>query len=172
MQRLWRLLTPRFVVPSIYAIRWDDLRDLGVRGLVLDLDNTLARRDQPLPDETLRRWLDEARQQGFSACILSNNLEHRVQLFAQACGVPAVHAATKPRRRAFLRALQTIGVEPAQAAVIGDQIFTDVLGGNRLGMVTVLVTPLPGKEFVGTRLVRLVERWVLRHLARRGALRS
>ncbi|HEY8552327.1 MAG TPA: YqeG family HAD IIIA-type phosphatase [Thermaerobacter sp.] len=172
MRRLWRLLTPDLVVPSIYAIRWDDLRRRGVRGLILDLDNTLARRDQPLPDDNLRRWLDQARAEGFAACILSNNLETRVQLFARACGVPAVHAATKPRRRAFLRALKTIGVEPAHAAVIGDQIFTDVLGGNRLGMVTVLVTPLPGREFIGTRLVRLIERWVLRHLSRRGVLRS
>lgn len=168
MRRLWRLLTPDLVASSIYAIRWDDLRARGVRGLILDLDNTLARRDQPLPDEALRCWLDQARQQGFAVCILSNNLEHRVQLFARACGVPAVHSATKPRRRAFRRALQTIGLEPSQAAVIGDQIFTDVLGGNRLGMVTVLVTPLPGREFIGTRLVRLVERWVLRRLAHPG----
>ena len=163
---MWRLLTPDWFVPSIYDIDLDALWAQGVRGLIVDLDNTLARRDQPLPDERLRRWLDQARGRGFKICILSNNLEHRVQLFARACGVPAVHAATKPRRRAFQRALALIGLSPQEAAVIGDQLFTDVLGGNRLGMVTVLVVPLPGREFIGTRLVRLGERWVLRRLAR------
>lgn len=163
---MWRLLTPDWMVPSIYQVDLDALRSRGVRGLIVDLDNTLAPRDQALPDESLLHWIDRAKQRGFRLCILSNNLETRVQSFARACGIPAVHAATKPRRRAFARALAVVGLRPSEVAVIGDQLFTDVLGGNRLGMMTVLVVPLGGPEFVGTRLVRLLERWVLCRMMR------
>jgi len=163
---VFRLLTPDFFVPSIYDVDLDALRRRGIRGLIIDLDNTLATRDEDVPTDRLRRWLATARANGFRICIVSNNLERRVQGFARACGVPAVHAATKPRRRAFLRALDLIGVAPAEAAVIGDQLFTDVFGGKRLGMIAVLVVPLPGREFIGTRFVRIVERWVLRKVLR------
>ncbi len=79
-------------------------------------------------------------------------------------GIPGLSKANKPSRRAFLQALDLLGSRPEQAAMIGDQVFTDVLGGNRLGLYTILVVPLCRREFLGTRVLRLVERVILRNL--------
>jgi HAD superfamily phosphatase (TIGR01668 family) len=77
----------------------------------------------------------------------------------------------KPRRRAFRRALHIMELTSQETAVIGDQIFTDVLGGNRLGLYTILVTPISEKEFIWTRLMRKLERFVLNYLKKRNMLR-
>ncbi|NMA92200.1 MAG: HAD hydrolase-like protein, partial [Firmicutes bacterium] len=82
-------------------------------------------------------------------------------------GIPAIWYAIKPRRGAFRRAIKEMGLRPGQVAVIGDQIFTDILGGNRLGLYTILVTPLCEIEFIWTRLIRRLESLVLEKMKRR-----
>ncbi|HHW74588.1 MAG TPA: HAD hydrolase-like protein, partial [Firmicutes bacterium] len=79
--------------------------------------------------------------------------------------------AVKPRRRAFRKALQILDLTASETAVVGDQIFTDVLGGNRLGLYTILVTPINDKEFIWTRMIRCLERFVLKRLQRQGRLK-
>jgi hypothetical protein len=165
-----RLLCPAEWAESIYAIDLDDLRRRGVRGLVFDLDNTLIPWRSPRPPAELAAWFSTLGRLGFKACIVSNNSVPRVNAFASALGVPAVARASKPRRRAFHRAMALLGTTAAETAVVGDQMFTDVLGGNRLGMYTILVTPVSRWEFPGTMLVRRVEALVLARLRRRGLL--
>ena len=109
-------------------------------------------------------WLKGVQAKGFSVYIVSNNSRDRVQKFARAFGVPAISKAVKPRRGAFRTACEAMGVKPQEAAIVGDQVFTDVLGGNRLGVYTILVAPVSGKEFVGTKFMRMLERVVLRKL--------
>ena len=87
---------------------------------------------------------------------------------ARVLDVPAISKARKPSRRAFRQALATLGTTEKETAVVGDQLFTDVLGGNRLGLYTVLVMPLSKREFFGTKAIRSLERIVLRRLIRRG----
>ena len=102
---------------------------------------------------------------------VSNNKKVRVSNFGRILGVPAI-SARKPRRRAFREAMRIMNTRPETTAVIGDQIFTDVLGGNRLGLYTILVVPLSKQEFIGTRCMRHLERVVLKILARRNLLRD
>lgn len=168
--RLRDLLVPDLYVPSVFDLDLERLRDYGLRGFILDLDNTLVEWGHPEPTEPLREWVGRLLGAGFRACIVSNNSQARVQAFARALSVPGIDKAVKPRRGPYRRAMQVMGTASSETAVIGDQIFTDILGGKRLGLYTVLVAPVSRTEFLGTRLVRLLEGAWLRHLMRRGRL--
>ncbi len=164
------VLRPAEYHPSIFAIDLERLQNKGFRAIVLDLDNTMVKWNQPDPTPDLIEWLRKVEAMGFRTCIVSNNSGPRVSEFAAKVGVPFVHNATKPRRKGFREAMARLGVRPQETVVIGDQIFTDVLGGNRAGAYTILVVPIDRHEFFFTRLVRRVERRVLRHFARKGVL--
>lgn len=161
---------PDCYLQSIYDLNLDELYARGIRGVITDLDNTLVPWNDPLPNAALEDWLRRTQERGFSVYIVSNNSPDRVMRFANALGVPAISNAVKPRRRAFRLACEGMGLTLAQVAVIGDQVFTDVLGGNRLGVYTILVKPVDKKEFIWTRLVRKLESLVLRKLKARGLI--
>jgi len=165
---MFKKLTPDLYVKSVYDIDLDALIRRGIKGIITDLDNTLVAWDDPLPNEQLLAWLREVQSRGVSVFIVSNNSQDRVQKFAEAFGVPAISKAIKPRRGALRTACERMGVELEQAALVGDQIFTDMLAGNRLGVYTILVVPVSNKEFIGTKIMRQIERFVLRQLKRRG----
>lgn len=157
-----RLLYPRLYVPSLFAIDFDHLRGKGIRGLIFDLDNTLVRRDCDCVPDYVVNWLGALQESGFGLCIVSNNGQERVRRLTAPLAIPAVHRAVKPLSYPFLKGMGILGTTPGQTAVIGDQIFTDVLGGNLQGMYTILVVPMEGKEFIGTRLIsRPLEKLVL-----------
>jgi len=165
-----RILRPAEYHRSIFDVDLDKLKARGFRAIMVDLDNTLVKWNHPDPTPALLTWLAQAKEKGFQLCIVSNNQGPRVSLFAEKIGIPFISKATKPRRKGFREGMALLGVTPEQTVVIGDQIFTDVLGGNRSGAYTILVMPIDPKEFVLTRGVRLIERRVLRHLARNGML--
>lgn len=167
---LLRLLAPDECRRSLREVDLGELTQRGIRGLILDLDNTIAEYGQASVPPPIRAWVEEAQARGFRVCITSNARPRRVRAFAETLGVPGIAYAAKPVRRAFRRALKLLGTAPRETAVIGDQLFTDVLGGNRMGMYTVLVNPLSSAELGTTRLVRRLERRVLRQLVRRGML--
>jgi HAD superfamily phosphatase (TIGR01668 family) len=147
------------------------LARLSIRALILDLDNTLVPwHGREVPEE-VAEWAREMRDAGIRLCIVSNtHRPGRLKELAAVLGVQCVPSGGKPRRRGFYRALAAMGVTAEEAAVVGDQVMTDIWGGNRCGLPTILVEPLSGIEFIGTRLVsRNVERLILRALERRGA---
>lgn len=104
---------------------------------------------------------------GLAGCIVSNNFSLRVRQVGTLLGVPVVGWALKPVPLGFWRAMAIMGTRPATTALIGDQLFTDVLGGNLLGMYTILVEPLSQDEFPTTRLVRRIERLIRTRVVRR-----
>lgn len=158
------LLRPRLYVESIHNIDLQELKRRGIKAICCDLDNTLVpwASDQAHPE--LIAWLQAVRDAGLEVFLVSNAVPRRLQHFLQLLGVRGIAKAGKPRRRAFLQALAELNLPARQVALVGDQIFTDVLGGNRVGMYTILVVPLSRQEFIGTRLVRQLERLVLRQL--------
>lgn len=164
------LLQPAEYHKSIFEIDLEKLQRRGYRAIMLDLDNTMVRWNHPDPTPGLMDWLRRVSAMGFTPCIVSNNSGPRVSEFAAKVGIPFISKATKPRRKGFREAMKRLGVTPAQTVVIGDQIFTDILGGNRAGAYTILVVPIDPREFFGTRLLRQVERRVLSYLARKGQL--
>jgi len=155
------MLTPDLYYTSVTAIDLGGLRQAGVRHLLIDLDNTLMPRDRSEVPGEVRAWVDALPAEGLAACLVSNNWHAHVAEVAADIGLPIVAKALKPFPSAFRRGLRLLGSTPSEAAVIGDQIFTDVLGGNLLGLTTVLVAPQSASDLPHTLLLRRIERRVL-----------
>lgn len=149
---------PDEYVTSIYDIDLERLWAAGKRLILTDLDNTLVPWNHPHVSEPLRTWLEGAHARGFQVCIVSNNKSGRVVEFSRVSGIPAIGAAKKPGRAGFQQALARFERTPEETVMIGDQLFTDINGGNQLGLHTILVLPLHANEWWGTRVVRQFER--------------
>ena len=155
-------LSPDMYLSSVHAIDLDDLAARGIRVLLLDLDNTLLPRDTNVVPDALKAWAAGLRERGFSVCLVSNNWHERVHRVASELGFDLVDKAIKPLPFAFLAALRHAGASRREAAVVGDQLFTDILGGNMLDMLTVLVAPLSSTDLPHTLLLRRLEALVLK----------
>jgi HAD superfamily phosphatase (TIGR01668 family) len=162
LARVGQWLKPDLRVDSLPEVPLERLRQQGIRALIVDLDNTITCWQSSAVGEEARAWFRKVQNQGFAVCLSSNNGYARGAPVASLLGVPLVPNAVKPRRMAFRQAMEILGSSPDETAVIGDQIFTDVLGGRRLGLFTVLVCPLSPREFITTRLLRRLERLVMR----------
>ncbi len=133
--------------PTIYRRRVtdvsvDDLRALGVRGVLLDVDNTLTTHDNPHLDPAVTAWLETMRAAGFLLTVVSNNSEERVRPFADNIGLGYQAKAAKPLPRGYRAAAQKMGLPVQECVAIGDQIFTDIIGANLAGMPCVLLEPI------------------------------
>ncbi len=159
-----RLLYPDLYYDTLFDIPLVQLKKRGIKGIIVDLDNTITHWNSREITEEVCAWFEQVEKLGLKACILSNNGEKRVLEVAEKLNLPYIHKAQKPRRFAFYLAVERMGLKKEETAMIGDQIFTDVLGGNRAGLITILVTPLGKKEFVGTKISRLLETFILRRL--------
>ena len=132
-----------YLADNIYDISGEALARRGIKLLLTDLDNTLVPYGVPLPDQKLMNWRDELAAYGITLFVLSNNRhEHRPRIFAEGLDVPYIGHAGKPKTHSFFKAMEDMRVTKEQTAIIGDQIFTDVLGGNRAGVSTILVKPI------------------------------
>lgn len=165
MQNIIRLLYPDKYYGSIFDINLKQLKQEGVVGIIVDLDNTLIAWNSRETPEALHRWLNETKSYGFRLCIVSNSTTARSMNVANDIGLPLISNAWKPRAGAFLKAMEKMDTSRSETAVIGDQIFTDVLGGNRLGLKTILVVPVSTKELWTTKILRKLERRILKNIS-------
>jgi len=156
-----KLLTPDAIVDRVEDISLDFLRGLDVRGVALDLDNTIVPWHTSDLSPAVAQWVAALLAAGMRVCLLTNNYAGHATDVAQALCVPIIPGALKPAPPAFRRALVALAVPAAQCVVIGDQLFTDVLGGKLLGMHAILVRPIGGREFFTTRFMRMMERPLL-----------
>jgi hypothetical protein len=138
----------------------DLLTQAGVRGIVVDLDNTVCAYRRPELAPGVAEWVSAARDRGFALVLVSNNFSERVASVGAKLGIPVVPNALKPLPFAFLRALKLLGTPRRATVVIGDQLFTDVLGAKLLGLRTILTKPLVEKDFPLTRVLRFLERTI------------
>jgi len=155
------MISPDYYLRSVNDIDLDALRLRGVDTLLIDLDNTLLPRDSDAVPDTARSWVRSLSASGFKVCLVSNNWHERVSQVAEELGIDLVAKAVKPLPFAFLRALRKVGARRSSAAVVGDQMFTDVVGGKLLGMVTVMVLPLSQSDLPHTLALRRLERVLL-----------
>ena len=136
-------LIPREWYESVLELDGAALKARGITLLLLDLDNTISpyRDHEPVP--ALKNFVAQLRAAGVEPFILSNSRKPaRVQAFAELLGVPYLRRAGKPRRGGFLQALEIMGRRREETAMVGDQIFTDILGANRAGIFSILVRPM------------------------------
>lgn len=147
---------------GINDIPYEELWREGLRGLIFDIDNTLVPFDVPEPTEPVIELFAGVRGMGFKVCLLSNNSGERVTAFNGRLNAFAVHKALKPRLKGLKRALNMMGVSAGETALIGDQLFTDILCGNRCGLYTILVKPVSDRDEFTVRLKRGTERLFMR----------
>lgn len=155
------MLQPDLYVDSVFGLDLAELTARGVDTLLVDLDNTLLPRNSGAVSDEARQWAAHAKKLGFRVCLVSNNWHARVESVASELGLELVSKAVKPLPFAFLVALRRLGSRRGRAATIGDQLFTDVLGGKLLGMKTVMVLPLSSSDLPHTVVLRRLERVVL-----------
>lgn len=155
---------------DIFEITPESLMENGIKGVITDLDNTLVEWDRPNATPKLVKWLEEMKHSNIKITIVSNNNENRVKAFSEPLEIPFISAARKPFKRAFNQALQQMALKKEETVVIGDQLLTDVLGGNRGGFRTILVVPVAQTDGFFTRFNRMVERRILNWFQKKGML--
>ena len=152
-------LIPDLVLEDYSAVTPELLRERGVRLLLCDLDYTLAPRSVPEPDEALKAWIEGLRRCGVTVMILSNNRSSkRVERFCGGLGIRYVGHAGKPSRRGYREAMALAGVSPAQTAMLGDKLLTDVLGARRSGIWALMVEPIGGPVGAWNHVLHLLQR--------------
>ena len=168
----WLILCPHRMVESVAQVRPAELTAQGIRGVILDLDNTLVLWHQEEMAAEITDWLEELKAAELKLCILSNSvLSSRSQRIAERIGCAFVRQAAKPSRQGFRKAMQAMETAPADTTIVGDQMFTDILGGNRSGIYTIMVKPMQKHEFLYTRYVsRPPEKLLLGWFKRKGHL--
>ncbi|HLS07276.1 MAG TPA: YqeG family HAD IIIA-type phosphatase [Bacillota bacterium] len=166
-----KLFLPDEHVSSVYKIDLKNLQSNGIKGIITDLDNTLVAWDEPHATQEVVDWFKTLANEQFNYIIISNNNADRVQAFCDPIDVSYVHTARKPLRKSFLKAATMMNLKPEQVAVIGDQLLTDVLGGNLGGFYTILVKPLVETDAKITRFNRMIERRILNYFQKRGKIK-
>ena len=154
-------------VPDYYFETFDKasaefLSSIGVKGILLDVDNTLEPYENPLPTEKVIDWFKSLREHGIRAAIVSNNDKERIELFNKDLGLPAYYKAKKPFKKSLNLAMRDLGTKPEETVFMGDQVFTDVWAAKNAGIRAILVPPIKDKTDLFTKFKRLLEQPVMR----------
>lgn len=145
----------------------DFLSEIGVKGIILDIDNTLEPYEHEKPGEHVIAWLKSLSEKGIKAAIVSNNGKERVELFNKELGLPAYYKAHKPFKKNLLRAMADMGTSREETILMGDQVFTDVWAAHNAKIRAILVPPINDKKDLFTKFKRLLERPILRKYEKR-----
>lgn len=160
IETMLEMFYPDLFVDKVQNIDLQFLQKNNIKGVILDIDNTLVPHGKEA-DENAVLWIEKVKSAGLRACIVSNASKKRVIKFNERLKLYAIHRANKPGSKSFIKAAQLMDLKPFETAVIGDQIFTDVYGGNKVKMYTVLVKPIDKKEIPFIRFKRLFEKIIL-----------
>lgn len=140
-------LLPRWVTPSLTDVTPEFLHTHHIRLLMLDFDNTIVPYTTSTPTPQMDAWLKAMAGGDIPLCVVSNSKKERVKVFCRDYGIPCITHAKKPFSRGIRACLERFGVSPDCAAIVGDQIYTDTLGGNAAGVTTILVKPIHNHNF-------------------------
>lgn len=161
---------PNEHVKSIFDLQPATLKKRGIKGIITDLDNTLVAWDVKDATPEVVRWFQEMRENDIKVTIISNNNQKRVQVFSEPLETPFVYSARKPLSKAFKTVAKEMELSKEEIVVVGDQLLTDVLGGNFAGFYTVLVVPIVETDGKITRINRTIERRILNYMRRKGKI--
>ena len=156
------LFQPDYTFSCYRDVTPEFLKQEGIEILLSDIDNTLAPYEQPEPDAHIVAWVKSLREAGIKLAFLSNNHAQRVELFNKNLGVPLCYDAHKPLAGKAKKMLKTLGGTKKNSALLGDQIFTDVLCAHNAGIRAVLVPPIKDRTDGGTRFKRRLEKGFLK----------
>ncbi len=155
------MIYPKEYLNSVKEISIELLEKNHIKGLILDVDNTLIDFDKKMPDG-VEEWAQNLKKVGIKLCILSNsNKVDKVKGVADKLEIPFLYFAKKPFKSGFKKAKAVLGIEAENIAVVGDQIMTDVIGANRSHMFSILVKPIEEKDYLLTKIKRPLERLII-----------
>ena len=162
-------LYPDLYLTNIKEVTLELLKENKIKWLILDVDNTLIDFDKNLI-EGAKEWCDNLKQNNIKICILSNtNKVKKVEKVARILDLEYIYFAHKPNKKGFYKAQDLLGLKVKEIATVGDQIFTDVLGGNKVGMFTILTKPIDERDILITKIKRPFEKLVIkRYLKNKG----
>ena len=155
-------LYPTEYIASVYDLKLDELKAQGMKGIIFDIDNTLVPYDEIEPNDKVIALFESIRAAGFKITLVSNNTEDRVVKFNEKLKVFALHKAQKPLTKNLKKALTLMQCKREEAVIVGDQVFTDVYGGNKAGIKTILVQPVSDKDEWKTKVKRGIERKIIK----------
>jgi len=152
---------PDVYLDSVKDISIEILNSNNIKGIILDVDNTLINLERKMPSG-IKEWVETLKNEGIKFCIVSNsNNVEKIKLVAQSIDVPYIFFAKKPFKIGFKKAEKLLGINAKNIAAVGDQIFTDIIGANRCGMFSILVKPIEEKDYLVTRIKRPLEKLII-----------
>lgn len=162
---------PNMYQKNIQDINYKKLKKLGIKYLIFDLDNTIALIDQHVITDDTKRLLMKLKND-FQIIIISNNITKRVKSYADYLECDFVANAAKPLSKGYQKIKKKYGLKKEEMCMIGDQIVTDIYGGNHYGMFTILVDPLGEKDLKITSLNRFIEKKILKHYEKKQIMKK
>ncbi len=151
------LLLPDYVFSKFDDINAEFLSSIGIKALLIDIDNTLAPYEIAQPDDRIKNWFDSLRENGISATLVSNNEKERVELFNRSLRLPYYYKSGKPFPKKLKAAMAAMGSNAQNTAMLGDQLLTDAAAGKNLGLITLIVPPIKDKSNAFFRVKRALE---------------
>ncbi len=167
-----KLFTPDKYVKSYQDVDLEGLKRLGIKLIICDVDNTLVAHDEKKPNQKVHQFKNKVVEEGFEFCLISNNVSERVSVFANELDVKYYANAKKPSLFTYHKISKDYHLNANQIAGIGDQLLTDILGGNRANIYTILTHPLYTKDLIWTKINRSLENLVFKRLMRKGILKK
>lgn len=161
------ILYPKIYLKNVTKITDEMLQENGIKALILDVDNTLIDYNKNLL-EGVKEWSQQMKNKGVKLHILSNsNHEEKVKKVSDELNIPYIFFAKKPLKKGFLKIKKELNLKEQEIGVVGDQIFTDVIGANRCKMISILVEPINQKDIFVTRIKRPIENYIIRMYQRK-----
>lgn len=158
------MLYPTYFTEKVTDINVNFLNYIGIKGVVIDIDNTLVAYKVPYADSEVARWINELKSNNIKIILLSNNTETRVKAFAESLDLPYISMSMKPLTKNLKKAINIISCKPQNVLVIGDQIFTDVLSANIMKIRSILVTPIEETSKNILKIRRILEKPIRKRL--------
>lgn len=140
-------LLPKLMTDKLTDLTPQILADHGIRLLMMDFDNTIVPYSTDIPSEQMCRWMEDMKSSGILLCVVSNSHKQRVPEFCRQTGLDCITHARKPFSKGIRQCLDRYGIAPSQAALVGDQIYTDTLGSNCIGVTSILVKAIDNHNF-------------------------
>ena len=135
-------LLPKIIVPALTDVSPELLHSRGIKLLMLDFDNTIVPYTTSTPTEEMHKWLENMAASEIQLCVVSNSHKDRVKIFCQKFGIPCITHANKPFSKGIKECLAKFNLRPQDCALVGDQIFTDTMGANAVGVTSILVNAI------------------------------
>ena len=163
---------PQYIFEKTTKITPEFLKEIGITNLLLDVDNTLTTHDNPDPSPGIPQWIEQMKAAGIKMVIISNNNKERVKPFAAKLGLPFTSMSCKPLPYGYMKGMKILGSNRHNTAMVGDQIFTDVMGANLTGMKCLMVLAIQAEESAGFKFKRKIEKgFIEKYLNQQGGAR-